>query len=135
MSPCWTGQGHRATQEIVLKRHKQDKGERRQGTSTQPVQHSAITRRGTELELHAVESGRATAAGGCAVNGSAYDMSGCMIRHGSASYSMGMGRPRVQDPQVQLPALCTLVLVRPAQQGTCAACTRCRTRHTLHQKL
>lgn len=42
-------------------------------------------------ELHAVESGRATAAGGCAVNGSAYDMSGCMIRHGSASYSMGMG--------------------------------------------
>ncbi|KAL6789951.1 hypothetical protein J3E68DRAFT_412829 [Trichoderma sp. SZMC 28012] len=62
-------------------------------------------------------------------------MSGCMIRHGSASYSMGMGPPRVQDPQVQLPALCTLVLVRPAQQGTCAACTRCRTRHTLHQKL
>lgn len=66
---------------------------RRQGTGTQPAQHSAITRRGTELELHAVESGRATAAGGCAVNGSAYDMSGCMIRHGSASYSMGLGPP------------------------------------------
>ncbi|KAL7950974.1 hypothetical protein V8C42DRAFT_135045 [Trichoderma barbatum] len=49
-------------------------------------------------------------------------MSGCMIRHGSASYGS-----RVQDPQVQFSSPSTLVLVRPALHSTCAACT-----YTLH---